>query len=136
MQGRSPPRGQQADGHSTWHGRKRRCAHHQRPGGRRRAPRRRGGSSSKDGQSRSWSGAPCPTRVVRTSGVAAQPDDVHDWVNWFSVASRALNVHHVVYRRAGGSDEWKNLELRRTACHQQHHAGDHRRGQCQPSRPA
>ncbi|MDO0917274.1 HNH endonuclease [Streptomyces sp. DT2A-34] len=45
-------------------------------------------------------------------------------------------MHHVVYRRAGGSDELKNLELRRTACHQQHHAGAHRREQCQPSRPA
>ncbi|WJV44076.1 group II intron reverse transcriptase/maturase [Streptomyces flavofungini] len=69
-------------------------------------------------------------------GAEYQPDDVHDWVNWFSASSRALNVHHVVYRRAGGSDEMKNLELRHTACHQQHHAGDHRRELCQPSRPA
>jgi hypothetical protein len=51
-------------------------------------------------------------------GAEYQRDDVHDWVNWFSASSRALNVHHVVYRGAGDSNELKNLELRHTACHQ------------------
>ncbi|MFJ8785291.1 HNH endonuclease [Streptomyces sp. NPDC102476] len=36
-------------------------------------------------------------------------------------------MHHVVYRRAGGPDELKNLALRHTACH--------RREQCPTGLP-
>nr|WP_275040993.1 HNH endonuclease [Nocardiopsis valliformis] len=37
-------------------------------------------------------------------------------------------MHHVVYRRDGGSDSVKNLVLIHAECHRQHHASDHRRG--------
>ncbi|WP_226598577.1 HNH endonuclease [Streptomyces violascens] len=38
-------------------------------------------------------------------------------VSWFSAATRAFHVHHVVHRQHGGSDDPRNLELRHTTCH-------------------
>lgn len=62
------------------------------------------------------------------SGAGYEPDNVRDWVKWFESSARTLNVHHVVYRRDGGSDSVKNLVLIHAECHRQHHANDHRRG--------
>lgn len=61
------------------------------------------------------------------SGAGYEPDNVRDWVKWFESSARTLNVHHVVYRRDGGSDSVKNLVLIHAECHRQHHANDHRR---------
>ncbi len=67
-------------------------------------------------------------RLDLISGAGYEPDNVREWVKWFVASSRTLNVHHVVYRRDGGSDSVKNLVLIHAECHRQHHASDHRRG--------
>ncbi len=56
-------------------------------------------------------------------GAGFEPDDLREWVNWFSANMRPFNVHHMIHRQHGGSDDPSNLELRHTACHQQLHAG-------------
>jgi len=48
--------------------------------------------------------------------------NVHDWIAWFDARRRALNVHHKVYRRHGGTDETRNLVLLHSGCHKQLHA--------------
>ncbi|MGS2648427.1 HNH endonuclease [Streptosporangium sp. LJ11] len=45
-------------------------------------------------------------------------------VQWFEASKKALNKHHFVYRRDGGTDERSNLRLVYADCHRQHHAGD------------
>jgi len=60
------------------------------------------------------------------AGAGYEPDNVREWAKWFDAGSRTLNVHHVVYRSAGGPDTLKNYELLHAECHRQHHAGDRR----------
>ncbi|MGW6603278.1 group II intron reverse transcriptase/maturase [Streptomyces sp. NPDC055036] len=69
-------------------------------------------------------------------GAGFEPDNLNEWVSWFSAATRAFHVHHVVHRQHGGSDDPRNLELRHTTCHQQLHAGGRDRANARPPRPA
>jgi RNA-directed DNA polymerase len=59
-------------------------------------------------------------------GAEFEPQDVREWVMWFSASARRLHMHHIVYRRDGGSDERSNLELIHADCHRAHHALDSR----------
>ncbi|GAA3863123.1 group II intron reverse transcriptase/maturase [Streptomyces lacrimifluminis] len=62
-------------------------------------------------------------------GAGYEPDNLRDWVAWFDRSRRAFNVHHVIHKVNGGSDDLNNLELRHTECHQQLHAGGHDRSE-------
>ncbi|MFB6945416.1 HNH endonuclease [Streptomyces sp. NPDC056237] len=82
----------------------------------------------------------CPRcGLVLIDGAGFNPDDVQDWVKWFTGSLRAIHVHHLTYRSKGGSDHPSNLELIHTTCHRQVHAGDrkhdtHRQPQASLSR--
>ncbi|MFF8867873.1 group II intron reverse transcriptase/maturase [Streptomyces sp. NPDC015139] len=60
-------------------------------------------------------------------GAEFEPQDVREWVQWFSASARKLHVHHIVYRRDGGSDDRLNLELIHADCHRAIHAHDDRK---------
>ncbi|MFE9927334.1 group II intron maturase-specific domain-containing protein, partial [Streptomyces sp. NPDC005774] len=70
----------------------------------------------------------CPVcRQALIAGAEYEPDDLRQWVDWFTASGKMLNKHHLVYRRDGGTDERKNLRLIHSSCHRLHHAGDARR---------
>jgi RNA-directed DNA polymerase len=57
-------------------------------------------------------------------GAEYEPESPRKWIEWFEASKKALNKHHFVYRRDGGTDERSNLRLVHADCHRQHHAGD------------
>ncbi|WNI20449.1 HNH endonuclease signature motif containing protein [Streptomyces sp. ITFR-16] len=70
-------------------------------------------------------------------GAEFEPQDVREWVQWFSASSKRLHVHHIVYRRDGGADDRSNLELIHADCHRELHArGDRRAPTARASQPA
>jgi RNA-directed DNA polymerase len=60
-------------------------------------------------------------------GAEFEPQDVREWVQWFSASAKQLHVHHIVYRRDGGSNDRLNLELIHADCHRELHARGNRR---------
>lgn len=67
----------------------------------------------------------CPLcRQALIPGAEYEPESPREWIAWFAASKKALNKHHFVYRRDGGSDETKNLRLVHAECHRQHHAND------------
>lgn len=70
----------------------------------------------------------CPLcRQALIPGAEYEPESPREWIAWFAASKKALNKHHFVYRRDGGSDEKKNLRLVHAECHRQHHANDGKR---------
>ncbi|WP_324606262.1 group II intron reverse transcriptase/maturase [Streptomyces globisporus] len=70
-------------------------------------------------------------------GAEFEPQDVREWVQWFSASAKRLHVHHIVYRRDGGSDNRSNLELIHADCHRELHTrGDRRTPIARASQPA
>jgi RNA-directed DNA polymerase len=70
----------------------------------------------------------CPLcRQALIPGAEYEPESPREWIAWFAASRKALNKHHFVYRRDGGTDERKNLRLVHAECHRQHHAHDGRR---------
>jgi RNA-directed DNA polymerase len=61
------------------------------------------------------------------SGAEYEPDNVRDWVRWFSASMKPLHKQRLVLRRDGGSDERANLRLVHAECLRQLQAGAHRR---------
>ncbi|MFD9434182.1 group II intron reverse transcriptase [Streptomyces sp. NPDC060002] len=61
-------------------------------------------------------------------GAEYEPESPREWIEWFAASKKALNKHHFVYRRDGGSDEKKNLRLVHAYCHRQLQAKDCCRG--------
>ncbi|MGR3936458.1 group II intron reverse transcriptase/maturase [Streptomyces sp. BRA346] len=69
-------------------------------------------------------------------GAEYEPESPREWIAWFAASKKALNKHHFVYRRDGGTDERTNLRLVHADCHRQHHAHDGRRTrQQEPATP-
>jgi len=69
-------------------------------------------------------------------GAEYEPESPREWIEWFAASKKALNKHHFVYRRDGGSDERKNLRLVHADCHRQLHAKDGSRTRTQnPAMP-
>ncbi|MEV7394797.1 group II intron maturase-specific domain-containing protein [Streptomyces sp. NPDC091215] len=67
----------------------------------------------------------CPLcREALIEGAEYEPDNVREWIAWFSASRKLLNKHHLVYRRDGGTDARANLRLVHADCHRQHHAND------------
>lgn len=59
-----------------------------------------------------WQKGLCPKcGLDLIEGAEFEPQDVREWVLWFTASARRLHVHHIVYRRDGGSNERSNLEL-------------------------
>ncbi|MER7959823.1 group II intron reverse transcriptase/maturase [Streptomyces sp. NPDC096030] len=79
----------------------------------------------------------CPLcRQALIPGAEYEPESPREWIAWFAASKKALNKHHFVYRRDGGSDEKKNLRLVHAECHRQHHANDGKRSRTQsPAMP-
>lgn len=79
----------------------------------------------------------CPLcRQALIPGAEYEPESPREWIDWFAASKKALNKHHLVYRRDGGSDEKKNLRLVHAECHRQHHANDGKRSRTQnPAMP-
>ncbi|MFE5325500.1 HNH endonuclease [Embleya sp. NPDC056575] len=74
-----------------------------------------------------WQKELCPKcGLDLIEGAEFEPQDVREWVLWFSASAKRLHVHHIVRRRDGGSDERLNLELIHADCHRAHHARDNR----------
>jgi RNA-directed DNA polymerase len=51
-----------------------------------------------------------------------EPQSPREWEQWFSATRKAVNKHHIVYRKHGGSDDSSNLHLVHAHCHRRHHA--------------
>ncbi|MFI6287617.1 group II intron reverse transcriptase/maturase [Streptomyces sp. NPDC051018] len=67
----------------------------------------------------------CPLcREALIEGAEYEPDNVREWIAWFSASRKLLHKHHLVYRRDGGTDARANLRLVHADCHRQHHAND------------
>jgi RNA-directed DNA polymerase len=70
----------------------------------------------------------CPLcRQALIDGAEYEPDNPREWIDWFAASKKALNKHHFVYRKDGGTDQRTNLRLVHAECHRQHHAGDSKR---------
>lgn len=74
----------------------------------------------------------CPLcRQALIPGIEYEPENAREWITWFAASKKALNKHHFVYRRDGGTDDRKNLRLVHADCHRQLHAKDGSRASTQ-----
>ncbi|MEU0519879.1 group II intron reverse transcriptase/maturase [Streptosporangium sp. NPDC006007] len=68
-------------------------------------------------------------------GAEYEPDNPRKWIEWFAAVTKVLHKHHFVYRRDGGGDERKNLQLIHADCHRQHHEADDKKTGRKNKRP-